>query len=130
MAKKILPKEYARILYELTAGQQNEKKLDAALGVYCGWLRQEHAVNKLKYIVEAFIHYAKERTGLTQVELHTARALSERTCQQLARQLGDMVEVTNRVDRGIIGGVIVRIGNTIMNGSVKKQLEKLRQQLR
>jgi F-type H+-transporting ATPase subunit delta len=51
----------------------------------------------------------------------------------LARALGQAtgrrVDVTGRVDESIIGGVIAKVGSTIYDGSVSRQLERMRQRL-
>ena len=49
--------------------------------------------------------------------------------QGLARATGRQVEIDARVDPGIIGGAVARIGSTVYDGSVTTQLEKLKQQL-
>jgi F-type H+-transporting ATPase subunit delta len=39
------------------------------------------------------------------------------------------VRVTTRVDESIIGGVVARIGSTVFDGSISRQLERLKVQL-
>ena len=47
----------------------------------------------------------------------------------LARVTGRTVTLETRVDPSIIGGVIARIGSTVYDGSVARQLEKMKQRL-
>jgi F-type H+-transporting ATPase subunit delta len=47
----------------------------------------------------------------------------------LARMTGRTVIVDAKVDPSIIGGVIARIGSTVYDGSVTRQLEKMRERL-
>jgi F-type H+-transporting ATPase subunit delta len=49
------------------------------------------------------------------------RAVAERT--------GRKVAMTSRVDPGVIGGVVTRIGSVVYDGSVKRQLEKMKDTL-
>lgn len=56
----------------------------------------------------------EERTRLTQI---------------LSRRTGKTVELSEEVDPGLIGGVVLRLGDTIIDGSVAGQLRRLRQQL-
>jgi F-type H+-transporting ATPase subunit delta len=37
--------------------------------------------------------------------------------------------MTARVDPGILGGVVARIGSTVYDGSLKRQLERMREKL-
>jgi F-type H+-transporting ATPase subunit delta len=39
------------------------------------------------------------------------------------------VSLTTKVDPSIIGGVVARIGSTVYDGSIQRQLQKIRQQL-
>ena len=72
------------------------------------------------------------------LELHTndltsARDLSEAQKQELRANLerltGKQVDLRFGIDPTIIGGVVTRIGSTIYDGSVKTQLENLKEQL-
>jgi F-type H+-transporting ATPase subunit delta len=47
----------------------------------------------------------------------------------LAEMTGKDVRVTTRVDESIIGGVVARIGSTVFDGSISRQLDRLRVQL-
>lgn len=47
----------------------------------------------------------------------------------LGRATGSAVTITERVDPGILGGVVARVGSLVFDGSVTHQLEKMRQKL-
>ena len=47
----------------------------------------------------------------------------------LARLTGRTVTVTTRVDPAIIGGVVARIGSTVYDGSIARQLQRMKQRL-
>lgn len=47
----------------------------------------------------------------------------------LGRATGSQVTITERVDASLVGGLVARVGSTIYDGSVTRQLERLRQQL-
>lgn len=49
--------------------------------------------------------------------------------QGLARATGRQVQIETRVDPGIIGGAVARIGSTVYDGSVTTQLAKLKERL-
>ena len=49
--------------------------------------------------------------------------------QDVLSQVGDQATVTFRVDPAILGGLIVRVGDKVLDGSVGGQLESLRQSL-
>ena len=58
-----------------------------------------------------------------------ARKLNVDEIKDIEKHFGDTVESTVVVDPGIIGGVVVRNGNVILNGSIANQLEQLKHSL-
>jgi len=49
--------------------------------------------------------------------------------QGLANVTGRQVQLDSRVDSSIIGGAIARVGSTVYDGSVTRQLEKMKETL-
>jgi len=49
--------------------------------------------------------------------------------QGLSRVTGRTVSLSTRVDPSIIGGVVARLGSTVYDGSITRQLEKVKQRL-
>jgi F-type H+-transporting ATPase subunit delta len=74
-----------------------------------------------------------KRSSISDAEVVTARPLAEQERAQLEGQVaelaGNRVNATFREDKSLIGGVIVRIGSTIYDGSVRGRLQRLKEQL-
>ncbi len=74
-----------------------------------------------------------EYQDTTDVTVTTAVALSpeqkERLRDALAKKLHQTIRITERIDRKILGGVIVQYGDTRIDNSVKYRLDALREQL-
>lgn len=87
----------------------------------------------LPELVEVYRERLNEHLRIVRAEVTTAEALApERTAalqQRLAAATGRQVTLTTRVDPGIIGGMVTRIGSTVYDGSVATQLEAIRQRL-
>ena len=66
-----------------------------------------------------------EVTSAAPLSPEKTRALEE----SLSKVTGKKVEITASVDPALLGGVVARIGSTIYDGSVKTQLERMRQEL-
>ncbi|MEO8258510.1 MAG: ATP synthase F1 subunit delta [Acidobacteriota bacterium] len=70
---------------------------------------------------------------IVRAEITTAVALSDDRARAIETRLtqvtGKTVTVTSRVDPGIIGGLIARIGSIVYDASVTRQLEKIRTRL-
>ena len=46
--------------------------------------------------------------------------------EEVERQTGEKVELTSRVDSEILGGIVLRVGNMVLDASIRTRLEKLR----
>ncbi|MCW2987093.1 MAG: synthase delta subunit, partial [Solirubrobacterales bacterium] len=42
------------------------------------------------------------------------------------RQTGEEVDLSSRVDDGILGGIVLQVGNMVLDASIRSRLEKLR----
>jgi F-type H+-transporting ATPase subunit delta len=64
------------------------------------------------------------------VEITSAIALDEETTASLGRTIGEgagrKVTLAARVDPDILGGIIIRVGNSILDASIRNRLEQLR----
>ena len=56
-------------------------------------------------------------------------AVVARIGEEIGRQTGRKVGLTRTVDPSIVGGFIVRVGNSILDSSIKNRLENLRKQI-
>jgi F-type H+-transporting ATPase subunit delta len=84
-------------------------------------------------IVVQFEREVMERLGFTEAEISSARELSaaERTLleSQVGKLTGKKVRAKYLQNKELLGGTIIKVGSTIYDGSVKGQLEKLRERL-
>jgi F-type H+-transporting ATPase subunit delta len=46
--------------------------------------------------------------------------------EEVERQTGEKVELSSQVDDGILGGIVLRVGNMVLDASIRTRLEKLR----
>ncbi len=80
-----------------------------------------------------FSSVLEERSGGTSAQVTSARPLSESQKNEikvnLERMSGKRISPVFATDETLIGGVVTRIGSTVYDGSVKTQLENLKQQM-
>ena len=85
-------------------------------------------------IAEAFQELADVARGIAHAEVTTAVPLSEGEAKAVAEKLteitGKQVVVQTRVDEGIIGGLVARIGDKLIDGSTRSRLAALKRRLR
>jgi F-type H+-transporting ATPase subunit delta len=63
-------------------------------------------------------------TVVSAVELD--QEVIERIGQEVERQTGEAVELSSRVDESILGGIVLQVGNMVLDASIHSRLEKLR----
>ena len=80
-----------------------------------------------------FLDQVAEREGIIGAEVRSAVALSEEQCQRLQARLehhsGRKVRLEVQVDTSLRGGAVVRVGDTVFDGSVNTYLERLQARL-
>jgi F-type H+-transporting ATPase subunit delta len=90
-------------------------------------------LTELSQINERFAAVLEERSGVVAAEAISAREMNDAQRSELKAGLekvtGKHVKLSFTVDPEIIGGVVTRLGSTIYDGSVRTQLEKLREEL-
>jgi F-type H+-transporting ATPase subunit delta len=87
----------------------------------------------LREIQQAFLFDLNARVGIAEAEVQSARELSATEKEQLIRALerrtGKKIQARFDEDRSLLGGIVVRVGSTVYDGSVREQLTRLRQKL-
>ncbi len=80
-------------------------------------------------MITAFLANLAARRGEVSAQVTAARPLSEAQLaalnEQLRRSIGSRVSVDVRVDPELIGGMIVKVGSRMVDGSVKSKLQRL-----
>jgi F-type H+-transporting ATPase subunit delta len=87
----------------------------------------------LREMQQAFGEELNKRLGIEEAEVTSARELSAAEKKELSavleRRTGKKIEAQFREDKALLGGAVVRLGSTIYDGSVREQLNRLREQL-
>lgn len=84
-------------------------------------------------IAREFLHLYRESRGVTEASVTVARPVSDDERNEITRRLeaatGKTVEVRIAVDASILGGIVVRIGDRLIDASVAGRLQRLRHQM-
>lgn len=85
----------------------------------------------LSRIIEQLEKELDARLGFAEAQISSARELAEAEKRaleaQIAKTTGKKVRASYGLDPSLLGGAVVRIGSTIYDGSVKGQLEKIKE---
>jgi F-type H+-transporting ATPase subunit delta len=110
-----------------------ERLLDGAEEIFVNFLKlliDNHRMPVIFRIRDEYERLWDEENKTLPVEITSAVALDEKTTESLGRQIGERagrkVTLAAHVDPDILGGIIVRVGNSILDASIRNRLEQLR----
>jgi F-type H+-transporting ATPase subunit delta len=87
----------------------------------------------LPEILRSFEEVVRERQGIAEARISSPVELSDAQKKQLAdtlaRLTGKDVQTTFTLDPKLLGGVLVRVGDTVYDGSLRNRLDRLRDRL-
>jgi F-type H+-transporting ATPase subunit delta len=93
-------------------------------------LIENHRMPVIFRIRQQYERLWEEENRMLPVEITSAVALDEKTTEELGRTIGERagrrVTLASRVDPDILGGIILRVGNSILDASIRNRLEQLR----
>ena len=116
-----------RVVAELT--RDADRLLQNALQV----VLEKGRAKVLPQIAEQFAAHAAREEGVVSVAVTSAVELSEAQTAELAAQVerafGRRVDLEHRIDPGIVGGLVLRVGDTIVDASVKARIRQLQRRL-
>jgi F-type H+-transporting ATPase subunit delta len=96
-------------------------------------LIEKHRMPALFRIRREFDALWEEENRLLPVQVTSAIELDEGTVRQIGDAIGEQtgrrIELTSEVDPDILGGIVLRVGNSILDASIRNRLEKLRKQV-
>lgn len=96
-------------------------------------MAQRRRAGLILQALERFVTMAEERAGVVRGQVRSTVELSaeqvERLRARLAAYTGKEVRLEVQVDESLRGGLVARIGDTVFDGSLAAQLERLHQRL-
>jgi ATP synthase F1 delta subunit len=93
-------------------------------------LIEKHRMPVIFRIRDAYEQMWEEENRMLPVEITSAIELDADTLERLSREIsertGRKVKLAAHVDPDILGGLVVRVGNSILDASIRNRLEQLR----
>ena len=120
-----------------------EKLLDAILKehpvtqIASNFLRvllERNRMGWFQSIFNIFLEFVNKRKGIVSAKIVTAAPLDRDGVERIEKRLGKVtgktvVAKTVETDDSLLGGMVVSVGNTVYDGSVRTQLEEMRRRL-
>lgn len=130
---KTTPKQYAQALFDATADKQPQE-IDAIIGRFAGRLRQDGQVKRLHAIIAAFTDLWNRSHGIVEARVASrdrldAAILADVRQYVAQRYQAQQVILVERIDPLITGGIVIQVGDEVIDASIATQLKKLKKNL-
>lgn len=93
-------------------------------------LAEKGRESALPFIIDRFFELRNERLGIVRLDVTSGASLSAEQQKTLQDRFAEMMQKTIsmevRVDKTLKGGFLARIGDTVFDGTIKRQLELIR----
>lgn len=130
--RKITPKHYAVLLAELTEDLSHQE-IERVVKKFVLLLVGRNQLSLAEKIVYEFHHHYLKIAGQREGELTSARPLPEREKKEIERALAGLLKqeviLRDKIDRTLLGGVLIRFPDLLIDASLKGRLQSLKQSL-
>ncbi len=140
---KITAKQYAQVLFDLTK-KKDSGDIDVIVLRFVKMLKKNRQINMLPKIIKKFIDIWNKEKGIVNVEVSSAEKLSVKNINNIKNFVVNYwrkknklnnnkkvdVNLINNIDRKIIGGIILKIGDEVLNVSIRRKIQNLEKQLK
>jgi F-type H+-transporting ATPase subunit delta len=100
---------------------------------FLGVMNSHGRLNVLGQVLEAYAELLDKQLGNVEIDVTTAQLLNadevEQVRQRVSQALGKNAILRQTVDDSIIGGLVIRVGDQVIDASVQQQLRSIRQQM-
>lgn len=131
---KIKPKQYALALLESIDGKK-ENEIKGIVGEFARVLVNNNHTSQLERIIDYFgILYNRQR-GIVEADIISAHKIPSRTINELKSCVlgwsgSSKAEVRQHLDPGLLGGVVVKYSDRIIDHSLRSRVDSFRRAMR
>lgn len=108
-------------------------RINVLLDRFLQLMSERGRLGQLPEVLDAFEYLLDQQLGKAEVDVTVAQRLSEAELEDVRRRvskaLGKDAVIHQYVDQAIIGGIVLRVGDQIVDASVRRQLEAMRQRM-
>ncbi|MCD4762337.1 ATP synthase F1 subunit delta [bacterium] len=131
---KIIPKQYALSLYESVIGK-SKAEIKQIMKNFAGILVANNDIAKTDKIISEFDKVWNKEQGIVEAEIISARKLEKQSANMLNKYIcklsgAKIVNVKETQDKNLLGGVVLKYGDKVMDVSMKTKLSSLKEAMK
>lgn len=117
------PAQYAKALYELV--EADPKNMKATVASFAKMLASHQKLKLLRAISEEFKREWFKRKNITPVIVESAEKSAVKV-EELIKLIGGQIEVTEKTNPSVLGGVRITVGDTRIENTVERRMQELK----
>ncbi len=130
---KITPKQYAESLYQAVVGKKDSEVKDA-IGNFVKVLINNNDISKADEIIKQFVRIWNREQGIVEAEVVSAKELDKKIVKLLNGYIAKLsgakdVVIKEIVNKDILGGVVIKYKDKVLDGSLRMRLGELRSKM-
>ena len=132
-------KDFLYLIKDPTNNQENllkiinrisdDNKFEIILKNFLSFLISKRRFFYVEQILKSFIEICSQKRGELKAELKSAKELSKveisKITDQLKKNFSSKIRLNYKYDESLIGGLIVQVGSTMIDSSIKNKLQKI-----
>ncbi len=130
----ISSKQYAIALYDSLENEDNRDEVKKIVKNFTGLVMNNNDLLKFDDIIDEFNKIWFKKQGIVNVKIVSARKLSYNIFEMLNNEIiklskAKKLNIKNLIDKNILGGVIIKFNNIIIDYSLNGRLQKLKSKI-
>lgn len=125
---KLSPKQYAEALFE-AAAETDPKDQDIILDRFVKILQTNGDLGKFPEIEAEYKNIERGQNGIAGGKVTFAMEHNAKVLNDLNKVVAGKTEYKTKIDEGLVGGIVIRVDDTLIDGSVKTMLAQLKTDL-
>ena len=131
---KVSAKQYASTLYDLTSEGSNSE-IDDVIVKFVAYMKKTGDMKKSQDVVNQFGEIYNKKNNIIEAAVVSARELTDDEQKKIQsfikeKYKADNVVMNNTINQDIKGGIIIKVGDEVLDGSVAGRLNKLKLSLK
>ncbi len=106
-----------------------QKDLPERLGRFVSFLEKTRTVSLLPRILKEFDKAWDSAHGILKTEIVSARPMAKSQIEEIKKNMGENVELDARTDPALLGGAKIRIGDLLVDATLKKRVDNLKKEI-